>query len=93
MKILSKNSKNLEQELKWYKGSLYFYIEFMPIFWVILVVSGGIIIAWPEIIAYMIGGLLLFLGMNILLAKYLFSKKWNSGENYVKFWNYKIYKD
>lgn len=65
----------------------------MPIFWLILVISGMIIIIYPQIIAYMIGWLLLFFGMNILLAKYLFSQKGNSGENYVKFWNYKIYKD
>ncbi len=65
----------------------------MPIFWILLIVSGIIIIVHPQIIAYMIGGLLLFFGINILLAKYLFSKKNTSWENYVKFWNYKIYKD
>jgi hypothetical protein len=65
----------------------------MPVFWIILVVSGVIIIAYPQIIAYMIWGLLLFFGINILLAKYLFSKNTKWWENYVKFWNYKIYKD
>lgn len=65
----------------------------MPVFWIILVVSGVIIIAYPQIIAYMIWGLLLFFGINILLAKYLFFKNTKWWENYVKFWNYKIYKD
>lgn len=65
----------------------------MPIFWILLIVSGIIIIVYPQIIAYMIGGLLLFFGINVLLAKYLFSKKTTSWDNYVKFWNYKIYKD
>ena len=46
----------------------------MPAFGILLVVSGVIIIAWPEIIAYMIGGLLLFFGLNIIFAKYLFNK-------------------
>lgn len=65
----------------------------MPIFWIILIVSGIIIIVYPQIIAYMIGGLLLFFGMNILLAKYLFNRAGKTGESYVKFGNYKIYKD
>lgn len=65
----------------------------MPVFWIILVVSWVIIIVYPQIIAYMIGGLLLFFGINILLAKYILWQKSKSGESYVKFWNYKIYKD
>lgn len=65
----------------------------MPVFWIILVVSGVIIIVYPQIIAYMIWGLLLFFGINILLAKYLLSKNTKWWDSYVKFWNYKIYKD
>ena len=65
----------------------------MPIFWIILVVSWIIIIAYPQIIAYMIWGLLLFFWANILFAKYLMQKNSKNWENYVKFWNYKIYKD
>lgn len=65
----------------------------MSAFWLLLVISGIIIIVYPQIIAYMIWGLLLFFGLNILFAKYLFSKKQKTWENYVKFWNYKIYKE
>lgn len=65
----------------------------MPAFGILLVVSGVIIIAWPEIIAYMIGWLLLFFGLNIIFAKYLFNKANKSWENYVKFGKYKIFKD
>ncbi|MDD5770122.1 MAG: hypothetical protein PHE25_04075 [Candidatus Gracilibacteria bacterium] len=65
----------------------------MSAFGLLLVISGIIIIVYPQIIAYMIGGLLLFFGLNILFAKYLFSKKQKTGENYVKFGNYKIYKE
>lgn len=65
----------------------------MPAIGVLLVVSGVIIIAWPEIIAYMIGGLLLFFWLNIIFAKYLFNRAQKWGDNYVKFGKYKIYKD
>ncbi len=65
----------------------------MPAFWILLIVSGLIIIMYPQIIAYMIWGLLLFFWLNILLAKYMLTKKTKTGESYVKFWNYKIYKD
>ncbi len=65
----------------------------MPAIWIILIVSWTVIIAFPDIISYIIWGLLLFFWLNILLAKYLFNKTSKSGENYVKFWNYKIFKD
>lgn len=65
----------------------------MSAFWIILVVSGIIIIVYPQIIAYILWGLLLFFWLNILFAKFMFSKSSKSWENYVKFGNYKIYKD
>lgn len=65
----------------------------MPAFWILLVVSWIIIIAFPDIIAYIIGGLLLFFWLNIVFANFLLKKNSKSWENYVKFWNYKIYKD
>lgn len=65
----------------------------MPIFWIILVVSWIIIIVYPQIIAYMLWGLLLFFWVNVLIARYLMKKSNKDGESYVKFWNYKIYKD
>jgi len=66
----------------------------MSAFWIILVISWIVIITWPEIIAYILWGLLLFFWLNILFAKYVFFSKWKQKEeNYVKFWSYKIYKD
>lgn len=65
----------------------------MPVFWIILIVSGVIIITWPQIIAYMLWGLLLFFWLNIIFTSFLLSKNKKQGSNYVKFWNYKIYKD
>lgn len=65
----------------------------MPAIWIILIVSWIVIINFPDIISYIIWGLLLFFWLNILFAKYLFNKASKSGESYVKFWNYKIFKD
>lgn len=66
----------------------------MSAFWILLVVSWIVIIIWPQIIAYILGWLLLFFWLNILFLKYvIFFKSKNKNEGYVKFWNYKIYKD
>jgi hypothetical protein len=56
------------------------------IFWII-------IIAAPEILAYLLWGFFIFLGINGLLIWGLFSKFKKSGqEDYVKFGKYKIYR-
>lgn len=62
---------------------------FLIIFWII-------IIAAPEILAYLLGGFFIFLGINGLILGGLFSKAKNSsaqhGDDYVQFGKYKIYK-
>jgi len=65
----------------------------MSAFWILLIISWLIIIFFPQIIAYMLGGLLIFFGLNIVLAKFMISRWKNKEEDYVKFWKYKIYKD
>lgn len=54
----------------------------------------GIIIIWaPEIIAYLVGGLFIFLWINGLILGGLFSKtKKESSEDYVEFGKYKIFR-
>ena len=55
----------------------------------ILIIFWIIIIRFPEIIAYLIGGFLIFIGLNMFIfMKWV--KKWK--ESYVKFGNYKIFR-
>lgn len=60
---------------------------------IVLIIIGLIIITNPAIIAYLLGGLFVFLGGSMLLAQMSFGKrkdaKW---EEFVKFGNYKIYR-
>lgn len=68
-------------------------MKLIPIF---LIIFGVIIIAAPEILAYLLGGFFIFLWINGLILWGLFSKakKWSAhhGDNYVQFWKYKIFK-
>ena len=52
------------------------------IFWIIIIV-------FPEIIAYLIGGFLIFIWLNILIFSRMI-KKWKN--KYVKFGDYKIFR-
>lgn len=68
-------------------------MKLIPIF---LIIFGVIIIAAPEILAYLLGGFFIFLWINGLILGGLFSKakKWSAyhGDDYVQFWKYKIFK-
>jgi hypothetical protein len=56
------------------------------IFWIIIITA-------PEILAYLLGGFFVFLGINGLILWGLFSKVKKGGDdNYVKFGKYKIYR-
>lgn len=60
---------------------------------IVLIIIGLIIIANPAIIAYILWGLFVFLGASMLFADMNFWKKKDSKwEEFVKFWNYKIYR-
>lgn len=68
-------------------------MKLVPIF---LIIFGIIIIAAPEILAYLLGGLFIFLGLNWLLLSGIFKKAWSKstkhGDDYVQFGKYKIFK-
>jgi len=73
---------------------LYFFIETtMKLSSIVLIIIGFIIIANPAIIAYVIWGLFVFIGMSMLLAGLSFGRKKDAKwEEFVKFGNYKIYR-
>lgn len=62
-------------------------------FWIILILIAICLFTFPKVLAYILGVIFLFFWFNIVLAKIMMSKKWAEKEDYVKFWNYKIYKD
>ncbi len=62
----------------------------MRLFAAILVIFGLIIIYNPDIIAYLIGWLFIFIWLNMLLIWFVFPKRKN--ESFVKFGNYKIFR-
>ncbi len=57
----------------------------------VLIVFGLTNIIFPDFIAYIIGWLSVFFGVSILLGSSIGPKKPN-GENYVKVWDYKIFR-
>ena len=65
----------------------------MSFIWLILTISWLTIIIYPQIIAYLIWGLLLFFWINILITNFFFFKKNKNWKDYVSFWKYKIYKN
>ncbi len=66
----------------------------MKVFAVGLIVFGLIIVYFPDILAYLLGGFFVFLGVNMLLISWVFGTKKSSsgGEEFIKFWKYKIYR-
>ncbi len=64
----------------------------MKLFPVSLIVFWIILIVFPEIIAYLLGGFFVFLGINMLLITASFGKKKSGGDEFIKFGKYKIYR-
>ncbi len=63
----------------------------MNLFWLLFLVFWIVLIVFPDILAYLLWWFFIFLWINILIFfRALNSKK--SGENYVKFGKYKIYR-
>ena len=57
---------------------------------IFLIAFWAIVIIFPEVIAYLIWGFLIFIGVNLItFFKTTKSKDW---DNYVKFGNYKIFR-
>lgn len=58
-----------------------------------LIVFWIIIIAFPAILVFLIGGFFIFIGLNMLAIFSIFRKKKDTkGDKYVKFGKYKIYR-
>ena len=47
----------------------------MPIFWILSLIFGIVVIANPDIIAYLIGFFFVFLGLNMFVMSWIFRKK------------------
>lgn len=57
------------------------------------ILIGLLIIVFPQIIGYVVGGLFLIVGISSFTFANKFGKKKSpNGESYVKFGNYKIYR-
>jgi hypothetical protein len=65
-------------------------MSFLP---VALILFGFIVIAFPQILAYLLWGFFIFLWVNLLfINRIIFKNKGENKESYVKFGNYKIYR-
>jgi len=58
---------------------------------ILLILFGLTNIMFPDFIAYIIGWVCVFFGTSILLGGFFWPKK-ASKNDYVKFWNYKIFR-
>jgi uncharacterized membrane protein HdeD (DUF308 family) len=66
----------------------------MPIFWIISLIFGIIVITNPDFIAYIIGFFFLFVGINILVASWMMRRKGKSEtSNSWKVGGYEIIKN
>ena len=54
---------------------------------------GIIVIFFPTIIAYLIWGFILFIGINMFMISRNLNKQKQGEQDYVKFWDYKIYRN
>ena len=58
--------------------------------WIFLIMFWITVIVFPDLIAYLLGWFLIFIGINLI--SFFRPKKGKKGDSYVKFWNYKIYR-
>lgn len=64
----------------------------MKAFWILAIIFGIVIIIFPAILVFLIGGFFIFLGVNILLFFGILKGKKEGKEDYIKFGKYKIYR-
>ncbi len=65
----------------------------MQFTWIWMILFGVCVILFPQIIAYFIGGLFVFLWLtSFIFAQKLKKSSFYGNENYVKFGNYKIFR-
>jgi uncharacterized membrane protein HdeD (DUF308 family) len=65
----------------------------MPIFWILSLVFGIIVITNPDFIAYIIGFFFLFVGINILVASWMMKRGSKQESNSWKVGGYEIIKN
>ncbi len=64
----------------------------MPVFAIFFILFGGIILAFPDFLAYIIGFLFLFIGVNSLAISLMMKKKNPSEQKSWSFGKYEILK-
>lgn len=64
----------------------------MKLFPLTLIIFGIILIVFPEIIAYLLWGFFVFIGINMILITAPFWKKKSGDDEFIKFGKYKIYR-
>jgi hypothetical protein len=61
--------------------------------WILITLFGIIVVAFPQILAYLIWWFFIFLWVNVLLFWFYFNKKTTKNkESYVEVGGYKIYR-
>lgn len=65
----------------------------MKLLGIILIIIGWIIIAFPDILAYLLAFFLIITWLKLLIAWNImwWTKSWK--DDYVQFWKYKIFKN
>jgi uncharacterized membrane protein HdeD (DUF308 family) len=64
----------------------------MLIYWVLTLVFGILVIAFPNLLAYLIWGFFIFLGINIIVIAIIFNKKKGKKDDYVEIGGYKVFR-
>lgn len=65
----------------------------MKIFGIIFIIISLIIFKFPDILAYIVAIFFMFIWLNLVFIWFKIWSNKNSKEDYVQFWNYKIYKN
>ncbi len=58
--------------------------------WLLFITFGILVIVFPNLVAYLIGGFFVLIGLNIIIGAFLVKKK--AKEDGVRIAGYKIYK-
>lgn len=60
--------------------------------WLLLIAFGLLNIAFPDLLAYLLGGFFVVAGFSLFLTDYRLGKQKKNEEQFVKFGNFKIYR-
>ncbi len=62
-------------------------------FWIGLIIFWITVIFFPELIGLLVGGFFIFIWINLLWFFIFLRKNKKNSEDYVNFWEYKIYRN